>query len=77
VVFRGCRVFISASNPANNPNTGPAIVSATLESGFVKVKPVVAGNASAIDVTTDMLILQRGWDSRERNSCRERDWDPH
>jgi hypothetical protein len=56
VVFRGCRVFISASNPANNPNTGPAIVSATLESGFVNVKPVVAGNASASDVTTDMLV---------------------
>ena len=24
VVFRGCKVYISASNPANNPNTGPA-----------------------------------------------------
>src|SRR6202166_2780838 len=28
MVFRGCKVYISASNPANNPNSGPAIVSA-------------------------------------------------
>ena len=28
LVFRGCKVFISASNPASNPNSGPAIVSA-------------------------------------------------
>src|ERR1700692_1321552 len=53
VVFRGCKVYISASNPANNPNAGPAIVSATLEGSTVEVKPVLFGNASAIDVPTD------------------------
>src|SRR5580704_2136854 len=30
LVFTGCKVFVSASNPANNPNSGPAIVSVTL-----------------------------------------------
>ena len=44
--------YISASNPANNPNTGPAIVSATLGNGFVGVEPVVFGNANAIDIPT-------------------------
>src|SRR6202051_4917734 len=39
LVFRGCKVYISASNPANNPNTGPAIVSATLEGNFGDVRP--------------------------------------
>jgi hypothetical protein len=56
VVFRGCKAFISASNPANNPNTGPAIVSATLEGSYVDVKPVLAGDASAIDIPTDTTV---------------------
>jgi hypothetical protein len=53
LVFRGCKVYISASNPANNPNTGPAIVSATLDGNYVDVRPVLAGDASAIDIPTD------------------------
>jgi hypothetical protein len=53
LVFRGCKVYISASNPANNPNTGPAIVSAKIEDGMVDVKPVLAGDADSIDLTTD------------------------
>src|ERR1700675_2323407 len=56
VVFRGCKVYISASNPANNPNTGPAIVSATLEGSFVNVKPVLGGDANAIDIPGDATI---------------------
>jgi len=56
LVFRGCKVYISASNPANSPNLGPAIVSATLEGNTVDVKPVLAGNASAIDVTNDGAV---------------------
>jgi sugar lactone lactonase YvrE len=56
LVFRGCKVYISASNPANNPNTGPAIVSATLDGSFVDVKPVLAGDASAIDIPTDATV---------------------
>ena len=56
LVFRGCKVYISASNPANSPNLGPAIVSATLEGNTVDVKPVLAGNAGAIDVTKDGAV---------------------
>lgn len=56
LVFRGCKVYISASNPANNPNTGPGIVSARIEGGMVDVEPVLAGEASAIDIPTDATI---------------------
>jgi hypothetical protein len=56
IVFRGCSVYFSASNPANNPNSGPAIVSARLEGNSVAVEPVLAGEASAIDIPTDATI---------------------
>jgi hypothetical protein len=57
IVFRGCNVFLSASNPANNPNTGPAIVSPRFTSkGTVTVTSVLAGTASAIDIPTDATI---------------------
>jgi hypothetical protein len=56
IVFRGCKVFFSASNPANNPNSGPAIVSGRLRSGVVEVEPVLAGNAKAIDLLTDSPV---------------------
>jgi hypothetical protein len=57
IVFRGCSVYFSASNPANNPNAGPAIVSARLEGNSVAVEPVLAGEASAIDIPTDAKIM--------------------
>lgn len=56
LVFSGCKVFVSASNPANNPNTGPGIVSITLSGNMVNIKPVLAGEASAIDLTTDATV---------------------
>ena len=56
IVFSGCKVFISASNPANNPNTGPAIVSARLDGNLVDVKPMLAGDAGAIDIPTDAPV---------------------
>ncbi len=56
IVFRGCSVFISASNPANNPNTGPAIVSARVQGAMVEVQPVLAGQASAIDIPTGATV---------------------
>jgi len=56
IVFRGCKVYISASNPANNPNTGPAIVTAQLENGVVQVAPLLLGNASAIDIPSGQTI---------------------
>ena len=39
IVFHGCNIYISASNPSGNPNTGPAIVSAHLQGGVVLVSP--------------------------------------
>jgi hypothetical protein len=50
VVFRGCTTYISASNPADNPNIEPAIVSARIERGMLNVAPVLMGNAAAIDI---------------------------
>src|ERR1035438_3081701 len=56
IVFRGCKVYISASNPAHNPNTGPAIVSVRLSGSILDVEPVLAGEASAIDIPTDSTV---------------------
>jgi hypothetical protein len=58
LVFDGCKVYISASNPSANPNTGPAIVTARLEGGTVQVEPLLMGNANAIDIPTgDKIAL--------------------
>jgi hypothetical protein len=57
IVFLGGKVYISASNPAHNPNIGPAIVSAVLElGGSVAVAPLLRGTAPAIDIPTDKSI---------------------
>lgn len=56
IVFQGCKVYVSASNPANNPNSGPAIVTARLEGGVVQVAPLLMGNAQAIDIPTGQTI---------------------
>lgn len=56
IVFRGCSVYLSASNPANNPNTGPAIVSVQLENGFADVAPLLQGEANAIDIPTSANV---------------------
>jgi hypothetical protein len=56
LVFRGCDVFISASNPAHNPNTGPAIVKVRLQGDMAEVSPVLAGTANATDITNDKSI---------------------
>ena len=52
IAFRHGDVFISASNPANNPNTGPAIVKAEISGTSVTVSPVLLGDANATDVRT-------------------------
>ena len=56
IVFRGCQVYISASNPANNPNSGPAIVKAHLDGNVVDVEPLLAGTANATDIPTDASV---------------------
>jgi hypothetical protein len=56
IAFRGKDVFISASNPANNPNTAPAIVRAQLTGSTVSVSPVLLGTATAIDIPTETPV---------------------
>ena len=61
LAFARSATFVSASNPANNPNTGPAIVSIQPSGKTIKVNAVLAGEASATNVitgATDTLNLQ-------------------
>jgi hypothetical protein len=53
IAFRGDDVFLSASNPSNNPNNAPAIVKAELRGRTVVVTPVLSGTATATDIPTD------------------------
>jgi len=41
ITFRNGKAYLSASNPARNPNTEPAIVEARLEGNRVVVTPVL------------------------------------
>jgi hypothetical protein len=56
IVFRGCKVYFSASNPSGNPNIGPAIVTGRLQGGIVQVAPLLMGDANAIDIPTGATI---------------------
>lgn len=56
IVFRDGKVYLSASNPQLNPNTGPAIVTVELASVSGDVKTALAGDASAIDLPTDATV---------------------
>ena len=47
VVFLNGHAFVTASNPTLNPNTDPALSSATLGAGVVNVSGVLNGNATA------------------------------
>ena len=56
IAFGSHDVFFSASNPANNPNTAPAIVRAQLQGNMVSVSPVLLGTAMATDIPTNSPI---------------------
>jgi hypothetical protein len=56
MAFIGDDVYISASNPSNNPNTKQAIVKATLRDHTVDVEPVLLGDAMATDITTGQSV---------------------
>lgn len=56
MVFRDCKTYISASNPANNPNMEPAIVSARIDEGMLSVAPVLMANAAATDLPTGQSV---------------------
>jgi hypothetical protein len=53
IAFQGDDVFLSASNPANNPNNAPAIVKAQIRGSMVVVTPILSGTATATDIPTD------------------------
>ena len=53
IAFRKNDVFISASNPLNNPNNAPAIVRIVLNGSTATVFPVVSGTATATDIPTN------------------------
>ena len=56
MAFIGEDVYISASNPSNNPNTKQAIVKATLRDHTVDVTPVLLGDAMSTDITTGQPV---------------------
>ncbi|MGC1646495.1 MAG: hypothetical protein WA741_11750 [Candidatus Sulfotelmatobacter sp.] len=53
MAFRGDNVFLSASNPANNPNFAPAVVKATISGSVVNVTEALNASAIATDIPTD------------------------
>lgn len=53
IVFRNGQVYFSASNPANNPNTAPAIVKATFSGSTISVTPFFTANTVVNDVNSD------------------------
>ena len=52
ITFRNGHAYFSASNPAKNPNTEPAIVEARFVGDTIEVTAVLEGNARATDVVT-------------------------
>jgi hypothetical protein len=56
ITFLGGKVFMSASNPANNPNTAQAVVQVTLSGTMATVTPVLLGNATATNALTNMPV---------------------
>jgi hypothetical protein len=56
IAFRNGKAYLSASNPANNPNNEPAIVEAELVNGQVVVKPVLEGNATATNILNGQQV---------------------
>jgi hypothetical protein len=56
IVFLNGAAYFSASNPANNPNTAPAIVKATFSGGMIDVSPFMEANVQATDVVTGQSL---------------------
>jgi hypothetical protein len=47
IAFSGGNVFLSASNPANNPNLAPAVVKATISGSVVNLSEALNASATA------------------------------
>jgi hypothetical protein len=56
IAFRGNDVFFSASNPANNPNHGPAVVKGTISGSVVNVSEVLNASAIATNIPSDTPV---------------------
>jgi hypothetical protein len=56
ITFLHGKVYLSESNPANNPNTAPAVVQAKLRGTAVDVSPVLVGNAAAVNAVTKQPV---------------------
>lgn len=56
ITFRSGKTYLSASNPAKNPNDKPAIVEAGVENNQVVTKPVLEGDASAINILNGQTV---------------------
>jgi hypothetical protein len=56
ISFLHDKVFFSASSPANNPNTDPAVVEAHLSGATVTLTPVLYGNATATKAVTHKQV---------------------
>jgi hypothetical protein len=56
ISFRGSDVFLSASNPSNNPNFAPAVVKATIGGSVVNVSEALNASATATDISTDTPV---------------------
>jgi hypothetical protein len=56
IAFRGNDVFFSASNPANNPNHGPAVVKGTITGSVVNVSEVLNASAIATNIPSDTPV---------------------
>jgi phospholipase C len=56
ITFLGGKVYMSASNPTNNPNNDPAVVQVTLNGSTAQTTQVLAGNASALNLVTNTPV---------------------
>jgi hypothetical protein len=56
ITFLGGKVYLSESNPANNPNTAPAVVQVTLNGTKAAVTMVLLGNATATNAVTGQPV---------------------
>src|SRR3984893_13454149 len=56
IAFRGNDVFFSASNPANNPNHGPAVVKGTISGSVVNVSEELNASAIATNIPSDTPV---------------------
>jgi hypothetical protein len=56
IAFRGNDIFLSASNPSNNPNFAPAVVKATLSGNMVNVTEALNASAIATNIPSDTPV---------------------